>query len=134
MSNEFVIGTIIAVLGLIVAWITFRKTFFSKPKEELQHLKIQFNMVKTLMEEVILQIETHIRINGAKDKLMFDNITFGKYLELTKEHYSKSFSDDMYRFLDNPKITKPNIESMIKSFENQLTNLQQINYLMKTLV
>lgn len=134
MSNEFVIGTIIAMLSLIVGWITYRKTFFSKPKEELQHLKIQFNMVKALMEEVILQIETHIRANNAKDKLMFDHLTFGKYLEMTKEHYDKSFSDEMCRFLDTPEITKPIIESMTKSLENQLVNLQQVNYLMKTLM
>jgi hypothetical protein len=46
------IGITIGILGLLIAWFTYQKTFLDKPKEEMEHLKIQFRATQTTSMEV----------------------------------------------------------------------------------
>jgi len=37
----------IGILGLLIAWFTYQKTFLDKPKEEIEHFTIQFRATQT---------------------------------------------------------------------------------------
>lgn len=128
-----IITIIIGILGLLVAFWALKKDHYSKTNEELQHLKLQFNMTKKLMENVKEQLIKHIQLNDAKDKIMFENLTFNKYLSLLKENYQSSFNNEMCNLLNSKELTKSNILSITKSLEAQFVNLQQVENFIKSL-
>lgn len=129
MSIEIIIG----ILGLIIAWLTFKYTFFSKPKEELDHLKILFKSTQRLSLDVRQMIEKYIKNNNAENKLMFENATFGNYLKLMKESFKENLSDELFDKIDKSALTKTNISSMINSLEKQFKALQEIQLKMELL-
>lgn len=64
---------------------------------------------------------------------MYDDITFGQYLNLMKTKFNESFNEEMLRFLDSKELYKQTIKLMTKSLEQQFSSLQQVQYQMKTL-
>ncbi|MNU24749.1 hypothetical protein D3C71_130800 [compost metagenome] len=90
-------------------------------------------MTRALSQEVQKLIENYICQYDASNKLMYDGITFGQYLNLMKTKFNESFNDEMFRFLDSKELSKPTIESMTKSLEQQFSSLQQVQCQMKTL-
>lgn len=127
------IGIVTGVVGLIIAFIALKKDHYSKPTEELNHLKLQFQMTKTLSEKVQQQLESYIELNNTGNNLIFHNVTYSKYLSMMKDNYDQSLTIDRYNQLDTLKFTKSNILSLTKSLETQFTALQQVETLMKTL-
>lgn len=127
------IGVLIGILSGIIAIIGYFKPWKQKPTEEREHLKIQFDMNKALSIKIQHQLENHININNAEQSLMLQGMTFGKYLEFVKNNHQAYLNDDLRKVIDDPKLTKPNIDSMTKSLEQQFLNLQQTHNLLLTL-
>ncbi|TXN37416.1 hypothetical protein FVB32_03790 [Flagellimonas hymeniacidonis] len=114
---------IIGVLGLVIAWLTFKYTFFSKPTEELNHLKLQFRSNQKLSQEVQKALESYIIDANAADDYIFPNITFLNYLTEMKESYDNNLSDKLYDELTKLNLPKSTILSMTKSLETQFSAL-----------
>ena len=128
-----IFGIVLAVIGVVIAIIALKKDHYSKPKEELSHLILQFEMTKTLSEKVQQEVHTYIENNSASEQFLFPGITFKKYLSMMKDNYNQSLTSEMSNNLKNLPLTKPNIESMTKSLETQFEALQQVQNLLKTL-
>ena len=122
---------LITIIGLIIALLTFWYSFYRKPKEELDHLKVQFNATQQLSKEVQRELENYINNTKSREQLMYPNITFGSYLIEMRESYKENLSDDLYNKLNNLKLTKPIIKSMTESLETQFKALQQIQIELK---
>lgn len=133
MTTAEYISIIIGIICAIVAVIALKKDHYTRPIEEVQNLKLQFTMTRALSQEVQKLIENYICQYNASNKLMYDGITFGQYLNLMKTKFNESFNDEMFRFLDSKELSKPTIESMTKSLEQQFSSLQQVQCQMKTL-
>lgn len=133
MTTAEVIGIIVSIIGIIIAYIALKKDHYSEPSEELENLKLHFLMTKTLSEHVQTQLQDHILKHDAAEKLIFEGVTFGKYLQLMKENYDNSFNDERYNQLSHLKLTKPMIASVTQSLQSQFSALQQVQTLMKTL-
>ena len=116
----------IGIIGLVIAIITFWYSFYRKPKEELEHLKIQFKSTQKLSKELQGELENYITRTDSWDLQMFPNISFRSYLTEMKESYKKNLSDELYNTLDSMNLTKPIIQSMTKSIETQFDALNQI--------
>jgi len=125
---------IIGILGLLIAIITFYFSYFKEPKEEIDHLKVQFRATQSLSKEVQNKIEKYATKTNSWDKLILPNITFEAYLKQMKEAYDENLSDELFKRLFNTKLTKPNIQSMTKSLETQFSALQQMNTQAKVLL
>lgn len=124
---------VIGILGLIIAIITFKYSFFSKPTEELNHLKVQFRATQRLSNEVQKEIKAYISNANAADKLMFPNVTFSAYLSQMEESYQENLSEILYNKSEKLELTKSNILSMTKSLETQFSSLLEIQTQMKLL-
>jgi len=116
----------IGIAGLLIAWLTYQKTFNSKPDEERNNLLGIFITTQKLHLEVqsILQkyIDEH---NGATHEL-YPNITFQKMLDMYKQEFEKGLSDKVYQDLKNNQIyTKSNIATFQNMIENQHNALLQ---------
>ncbi|WP_299535535.1 hypothetical protein [Ulvibacterium sp.] len=116
----------IGIIGLIIAILTFYYSFFRKPKEELDNLKIQFKPTQQLSKKLQVELENYINATDSWNHPMFPNISFGAYLTEMKESYKENLSDDLYKKLDTLNLTKPIIRSRTKSLETQFNALQQL--------
>lgn len=114
---------IIGVLGLVIAGLTFKYTFFSKPTEELNHLKLQFRSNQKLSQEVQKELEDYIIKANAADDFIFPNITFQNYLTEIRETHAENLSDKLYDKLNELTLPKSTILSMTKSLETQFAGL-----------
>lgn len=119
---------IIGIIGLIIAWMTYHKTFISSQNidEEKNNLLSIFKATQNLHLEVQLLIQKYINENNGANHILYPNITFQQYLDLAKKEFKKSLSDESYNNLkNNKKLTKSNIRSLLKMIETQNNALTQ---------
>lgn len=126
----------IGIAGLFIAWLTYHKTFNTKPDEERNNLLGAFIATQKLHLEVQSIIQKYIDENNGAEHLLYPNITFQKYLNVAKEEYEKSLSDKVYQDLKNNQIyTKSNIatfQNMIDTQQNALLQFRsQLQFLDK---
>ncbi|TDW52691.1 hypothetical protein EV144_1011382 [Flavobacterium sp. 270] len=136
MTTEIIIGSI----GLVIAIITFvqsqkpQEIKFIEPKEEMDNLKINFKVNQKTSLEVQDLLEKYIEKNNCSNQLFFQNLTFAKYLEFIKSNYEECLSETIYqRTLSNEIYTRPIIESMTSSLQNQYNNLLLVKNYIKSL-
>lgn len=113
----------IGILGLLIAWFTYQKTFLDKPKEEIEHLKIQFLATQTTSMKVRNDLIRLSQEYGMGSSELFRGMTIDNYIRLMTETYEKNLSDEL---LDKMLILKPSrslLRSMISSLEKQHSEL-----------
>jgi hypothetical protein len=113
----------VGILGLLIAWFTYQKTFLNKPKEEIEHLKIQFRATQTTSMKVRTDLTRLSKVYGMGSSELFQGITIDSYIRLMKETYEKNLSDEL---LDNMlilKLSRSLLKSMISSLEKQHSEL-----------
>lgn len=114
----------IGLAGLIIAWLTYNKTFNSKPDEERNNLLGIFIATQKLHLEVQSIIQKYIDDNDGANHQLYTNITFQQYLIVAKQEYDKGLSDKVYQELKtNKNYTKNNIatfQDMIYTQHNAL--------------
>ncbi|RXM44639.1 hypothetical protein [Flavobacterium sp. YO64] len=114
----------IGLAGLIIAWLTYNKTFNSKPDEERNNLLGIFIATQKLHLEVQSIIQKYIDDNDGANHQLYTNITFQQYLIVAKQEYDKGLSDKVYQELKtNKNYTKSNIatfQDMIYTQHNAL--------------
>lgn len=117
---------IIGILGLIIAFVTLKLTFFSKPIEEFNHLKLQFKANQRLSLDVQNELENYIEKFSSENHFMFENITFQNYLDELKNSHSKNLSNKLLEELVRLDLPKSTISSMNKSLEIQFNSLLEV--------
>ncbi|WP_159020118.1 hypothetical protein [Algibacter sp. L3A6] len=115
---------IIAIISLVIAALTFWFTFQSKPKEELDNLKVLFKSTQNISQDLQIELENYINKTESGDLDIFPNISFSTYLAELKKSSKENLSDELYNKFDTMGLTKPVIDSMSKSLENQFNGLQ----------
>lgn len=116
----------IGIIALVIAILTFKFSFFRKPTEELEHLKIQFKLTQKLSKEVQKNLASYIKLNDSSNEILFGDVTCGKYLAALQKAYEKYLPDKLLDDLDHLNMTKANITSMTQSIEKQFTALQNV--------
>jgi D-hexose-6-phosphate mutarotase len=130
---------LIGVIGVVIAWLTYHKTFNSTPDttEERNNLLGVFKVTQKLHLEVQSLIQKYIDENNGANHELYPNITFQHYLNVAKEEFEKGLSDKVYDDLRNNKdYTKSNIatfQNMIDIQHNALFQFRsQLLFLNKT--
>jgi len=118
----------IGIAGLLIAWLTYQKTFNSKPDftEERNNLLGVFIATQKLHLEVQLLLEKYIdKSNGASHEI-YPNITFQQTLDMYKVEFEKGLSQKVYEDLKNNQIyTKSNIATFQNMIDTQHNALLQ---------
>ncbi|MHC0447994.1 hypothetical protein ACWA1F_21480 [Flavobacterium sp. 3-218] len=108
----------IAIAGLIIAWLTFQKTFYSKPKEEKDNLLGTFLTTQKLHLEVQSLLQKYIDDNNGAEHFIYPDITFQHLLNMYKQGFEKDLSDKVYQDLkNNQNYTKSNIATFQKMID-----------------
>ena len=122
----------IGIAGLIIALVTFKYSFFKKPVEELEHLKIQFKVNQKLSLKVQSDLSNYISQNNCSSELINDRMTFSEYQTFLEDNHKSNLSEEVYVKINN-KFTKTIIDSMIESLNNQFVKYQDIENELKVL-
>lgn len=118
----------IGIVGLLIAWLTYQKTFNSKPDvtEERNNLLGVFIATQKLHLEVQSLLQKYIDENNGASHELYSNITFGQTLDMYKREFEKGLSDKVYRDLkNNPIYTKSNIATFQNMIDKQHNALLQ---------
>lgn len=107
----------IGIAGLLIAWLTYQKTFHSKPDEERNNLLGVFLTTQKLHLEVQSLLQKYIADNNGAEHFIYPDITFQRLLDMYKQGFEKDLSDKVYEELkSNQNYTKSNIAT----FQNQI--------------
>lgn len=109
------IGLVLTIIGVILSAYAVKLQFFSKPKEELQHLRIQFRATQRLSKQVQEDLEILINCYNMGDCIIFPGTTYCNYLESMKKSYNENLSDDLIKNIEALDVSKSNLLSMTKS-------------------
>ena len=91
------IEIIISLVGLFLTWWTIKMQFFSKPKEELEHLTVQFMATQKLSLQVQDNLERLIIQYNSWECEMFPNFTYRTCLEEMKSSFKTNLTDDVLK-------------------------------------
>jgi hypothetical protein len=116
----------IGVLGLLIAWFTYQKTFLDKPKEEIEHFLVQFKATQSTSIKVRNQLIAMVETQDIGEDEIFKGVTFNTYIKLMKETYDKNLSDELLSNVLGMNPSKVILKSMTDSLEKQLAELIQL--------
>lgn len=100
--------------------------FFSKPKEELEHVRIQFKATQNLSLQIQDDLERLIAQYNAGKCKMVSGFTYETCLEEMKSTFKTNLTDEVLEKLVSQNPSKPTILSVIKSLEVQHESLMQL--------
>lgn len=126
MDWTSIIPIIIALVGIGLTLWTIKMQFFSKPKEELEHLRIQFKATQNLSLQIQDDLERMIVQYRAGDCEMTSGFTYETCLEEMKTYFKINLTDEVLEKLVSQNPSKLTILSVIKSLEIQHENLMQL--------
>lgn len=113
----------IGILCLLIAWFTYQKTFLDKPKEEIEHLKIQFRATQATSMKVRTDLIRLSQVYGMGSREFIAGITIDNYISLMKQTYEKNLSDEVLENVITSKPSRSLLKSMISSLEKQHAEL-----------
>lgn len=126
MTNEILTAIIIGIVSIGISLWIIKLQFYSKPKRELEHLKLQFRINQELSLNIKKNIEELIDMYGLGNNYIFEGMKYQTYYELLIKHYNESLSHERYSDLDLFKKNREAILSATRSLENQFSNLNQV--------
>ncbi|QNN44490.1 hypothetical protein [Pedobacter roseus] len=113
----------IGILGLLIAWFTYQKTFLDKPKEEIEHFTIQFRATQTTSVKVRNDLTKLSKEYGMGSSELFPGTTIDRYIILMTDSYEKNLSDELLTKILETKPSRSLLKSMTSSLEKQLAEL-----------
>jgi hypothetical protein len=105
----------IAIIGIVIALATYiqgqkpTEIKLSEPKEEIENLKVHFLVNQKLSLEIQEILENYIVENNASEKLLFENMSFSKYLNFVREEHENGLSEIAGKMISQ-QLTRPIIE------------------------
>jgi len=113
----------IGILGLLIAWFTYQKTFLDKPKEEIEHFTVQFRATQTTSFKVRNDLTKLSKEYGLGSSELFPGMTIDRYIILLTDSYEKNLSDELLTKILETKPSRSLLKSMTSSLEKQLAEL-----------
>ena len=124
LNKWSIIGGFIA-LGIAI--LTYYKTFHSKPKAELENLRIHFKAAQSSSIKLRSKLQTYVDLNNAGNRLLMEGITFHQYIKSLDNSLTNNLSDSKFENIASD-LTKPMIDSLTKDIEQQLKVLEELNF------
>lgn len=127
MEPFLLISTVLGAVASVVAILAFRNDHSKKPKEEKEFLILQFNSTRSLSLSVTEKLENYCKKYNAFNDPMFEGTTFRQYILLLKKSQETNLSKEILDKMLSLSPTKPMIDSMVKSLDNQFNDLLKID-------
>ncbi|WP_443939168.1 hypothetical protein [Pedobacter sp. MW01-1-1] len=113
----------IAIVGLLIAWFTYQKTFLEEPKEEIEHFVVQFKTTQAtshIVRNGLIKLSREYEM-GSKE--LFPGVTIDRYIKLMTNSYEQNIGDALLTKVLELKPSRSLLKSMISSLEKQNNEL-----------
>lgn len=115
---------IIAILGFIIAYLTYKKDYVDVPNEKAKSLSQKYQFAECSTKELIEELEEYVLTHNTMDEHFMQGLTFSQSLTFLKSGYDKLFSDDISQDLTKyPSLVN---EDLISSVETHIKHVQEI--------
>ncbi len=121
-----ILSVFLTIVGLIIAWSTYQKTFKKKEKEATEHLVTQFRMNQQLNLKLRENIQS-LTLNSHSETDFLSGMSYSECLNHLEFSYNKYLSDELLTNILSNKLTEYNIKSMTDSLEVQFNALLRLN-------
>lgn len=128
----------LTVIGLIIAFLSYQRTFAPPPKQliddEIFAFQAHFKMVQRIHLETQQLLRDFINKHDCGNEKMMDGFTYSQFLEEMEIAFPNSNSDQV---LENslPTLTsKPIVDQLMKELDTQYNALNPIYQQMKILI
>lgn len=122
MKIEDWVAIVIGILSIILGVLAYHYSI-RKDVKEVKELKDHLLLLILGTQKSSLQLRTDLinytNANNAHDKLIFEGITFAKYIKEMETSFELNLSNEVYEKVIKTKYTKANLNSMIASLEKQ---------------
>jgi len=135
------IAAIVGIAALVIAWLTYKKTFPKITKEEVEREEVeraflaQFRMTQQLANDVRDTVLDYATSNNLMDEDIFPGITYRHYHQTLEESHKQCLSSELYEKLAAEKYSRSELQVLIDSLVPQtkaLTEVKSQLMLMKT--
>lgn len=133
MEYIIFIATIIGGVAGIYAILDHRKKNIQEPKEELEHLIIQFKATQRQSRKLVERLKTFAIQHDAWDMDFMPMLTFRTCIVGLEDSLNGNLSDDRLTDMHDLTLTSPNIQSMVRSLETQFNSLLELEGRLKIL-
>lgn len=119
-------GLIIGVVGLIIAYITFKNTYIKEPKEDLTYLIDQFNFAERSTLELISAIEVYASENNCYQIELMQGLSFQQSITFLKNAHAVLFTEANKTGLAKASLGKMETTGLSKRIEAHINGIQDI--------
>jgi hypothetical protein len=126
------VATIATIVGVLIAWVTYKKTFPKTPKEENQRfqeqeaLQAHFRTTQRIAKEVREGLTEYATRNNLLDADMYPGITYRVAIKTMDESHAKCLSDELYDSLVLETYTRPQIKLLHEDLNTQYKALSEM--------
>lgn len=131
------ITIILTIIGLIIAFLSYRRTYSPSPKQPIDDdifaFQAHFKLVQRIHLETQQLLRDFIKKHDCGNEKMMDGFTYSQFLGEMEEAFPNSNSDQV---LENtlPTLTsKPIVHQLMKELDTQYNALNPIYQQMKIL-
>lgn len=113
----------IAILGLLIAWFAYKKSYLDKPKEEIEHFTIQFRATQITSMKIrndLIRLSQDYGMGGSE---LFPGMSIDGYVRLMQESYENNLSDELLNKTLALPLSRTLLKSMTSSLEKQHSEL-----------
>ena len=127
-----VVGVGLTIWGIYYARKQDRQTNIKQPKEQKEHLILQFKMNQQLNQTLIDELSEYATNNDKWNEQFVQHLTIRNMVDGLYDSKKNNLSDTQLNFLETEKFTADNMRSVLKSLETQFENLQILHASLKS--
>lgn len=132
MEAVVFILTFIGGIAGIYTILDYRKNHVNKPREELQHLIIQFRSTQQICRDVIVELTAYAEEKNAYDEILnVVGFSVKTYLAALESTLKTHLSDETIDKINDLSPSSDNIQSMVRSLEQQFNALLEVQSFIK---
>ncbi|WP_439490307.1 hypothetical protein [Algoriphagus sp.] len=132
------ITIILTIIGLIIAYLSYRRTFSPPPKQPIDDdifaFQAHFKMVQRIHLETQQLLRDFIKKHDCGNEKMMNGFTYIQFLEEMEKAFPNSNSDQVLKNVLPSLTSKPMVDQLMKELDNQYDALNPIYQQMKILI
>lgn len=115
---------IIAILGFLITYLTYKKDHIDAPNEKAKSLSQNYQFAERSTRELIEELEKYVSTNNAMDEHFMQGLTFSQSLTFLKSAHDKLFFDDISKdLIQYPSLANDGLKA---SIEAHIKHIQEI--------
>jgi len=128
----------LTVIGLIIAFLSYRRTFSPPPKQPIEDdvlvFQARFKMVQKIHLETQQLLREFIEKHDCGDEKMRDGFTYSQFLEEMEKAFPDSNSDKVLENALSNLTNKPQVDQLMGELDIQYNALNPVYKQMRILI